>query len=211
MDPHKTLTRPTRCDQCREPMESPIACSSCGAFTQLSPDTFDCFELFGLKRSYDIDLDALHHKFLAMSRVIHPDISSHDSDERRQQALSLSAEFNRAYETLYDPVTRAEYLLSLSGGPNSSEDKAVSGNLLGEVLMIREELDEAIAARDTGALDTLKQQITAKYDQALGVIAELAGSLDQASQKDRKKLREQLNTIKYWKNLLNQIPTGMAG
>jgi len=192
-------------------MESPIACSNCGAFTQLPPDAFDCFELFGLKRGYDIDLDVLHHKFVAMSRVIHPDVSSQDSDARRQQALSLSAEFNRAYDTLHDPVARAEYLLSLAGGPGPAEDKSVPKDLLGQVLAIREELDEAVAASDTAILKTIKKQITARHDQALRVIAELATALDEKSQMTCKKLREQLNTIKYGKNLLDQIPAGAAG
>lgn len=211
MDPQRTLTTPTRCTQCRQPMESPIACSTCGAFTQLPPDTFDCFELFGLKRGYDLDPEVLHHKFLALSRVIHPDLASHDVDERRQQALGLSAEFNRAYDTLRDPVARAEYLLALAGGPGASEDKTVPKNLLGEVLMFREEIDEAIASSDTAALEALKQQITADHDQVLRVIAGLAGSLDETHPENRRKLREQLNAIKYFKNLLDQIPAGAAG
>ena len=211
MDPDKKSATPTRCTECRQPLESPIACSTCGAFTQIPPDSFDCFELFGLKRSYDLDPELLHHKFLALSRVIHPDIASHDADERRQQALSLSAEFNRAYDTLHDPVARAEYLLSLAGGPGPSEDKTVPKELLGQVLMLREELDEAIATSDTDALSSLRRQITTQHDQVLSVIAELASSLDEKNSENRKKLREQLNTIKYYKNLLDQIPAGSAG
>jgi len=187
-------------------MESPIACSTCGAFAQVPPDTFDCFELFGLKRSYELDLEVLHHKFLALSRVIHPDIAGHDSEDRRQQALSLSAEFNRAYDTLCDPVARAEYLLSLAGGPGPSEDKTVPKDLLGQVLMLREELDEAVRSADADALRSLKQRIATRHDQVLREIAKLASSLDETGPENHKKLREQLNTIKYYNNLLDQIP-----
>lgn len=211
MDSEKHLTTPTRCKECQQPMESPIACSTCGTFTQQPADTFDCFELFGLKRSYDIDLDALHHKFLSMCRVIHPDISRHDSDKRRQQALTLSAEFNRAYDTLHDPIARAEYLLSLYGGPSPSEDKTVSKDLLGEVLLLREELDEAIEDSETDTLQNLKQQITDRHEQTLNRIAELARKLNETDVDTRKKLREQLNTIKYWNNLLDQIPPDKTG
>ena len=108
-------------------------------------------------------------------------------------------------------MARAEYLLALAGGPGASQDKTVPKNLLGEVLMFREEIDEAIASSDTAALEALKQQITADHDQVLRVIAGLAGSLDETHPENRRKLREQLNAIKYFKNLLDQIPAGAAG
>jgi len=211
VESHKHLTTPTRCQECQQPMDSPIACSTCGAFTQRSPDTFNYFELFGLKRNYEIDLNILHQKFLIMSRIIHPDMSSQSPTDRRQKALSLSAKVNRAYDTLHDPLARAEYLLSLTGGPDPSKDKTVPKDLLGQVLLLREELDEAIEASDADALQMLKRNISECYDQTLRRIAELASALNETDLENRKNLRVELNTIKYWKNLLDQMPPSTAG
>ncbi|HSW46809.1 MAG TPA: Fe-S protein assembly co-chaperone HscB [Phycisphaerae bacterium] len=190
-------------------MESPVACASCGALGQLPTDTFDCFELFGLERAYDVNHKALHRKYLALSRVIHPDIAGTDAPEQRHQALDLCAELNRAYETLRDPVARAEYMLALAGGPKSSEMKAVPQSLLGEVLVLRESIEEARETGDAAMLQSLKAEISAKRQEILGRIAELARTLDCWDAPRRRELREQLNIIKYYGSLLDQIPVNV--
>lgn len=206
-----TSTPPFRCTECENPMDSPIACSTCGALGQLPADTFDSFELFGIKRAYDIDPKALHHKYLCLSRVIHPDLASGEAGQQRGQSLNLSAELNRAYDTLRDPVARAEYMLSLVGGPKSSENKTVSQELLGQVLMFREEIEDAKGSGDAAALQAIKQQLLARRETALARIAELARALETGDPQNKLRLREQLNTVKYWNNLLEQIPPTGVG
>lgn len=207
-----TSTPPLRCTECENPMDSPIACSTCGALGQLPADTFDSFELFGIRREYDIDLKTLHHKYLCLSRVIHPDLASGEEGHQRAQSLSLSAELNRAYDTLREPVARAEYLLSLVGGPKSSENKTVPQELLSQVLVFREEIEDAKASRDAAVLQAIRQQLLTRREAALARIAELARALEAGDPQTRIRLREQLNTVKYWNNLLEQIPpTTTAG
>jgi len=201
---------PTRCGECQQLMESPIACASCGALGQLPADTFDCFELFGLDRSYEVDLEALHRKYLALSRVIHPDIASGEASDQRKQALNLSAELNRAYETLRDPVARAAYMLTLAGGPSASEMKTVPQSLLGEVLVLRESIEEACESGDAVTLRRLKDEIDDKRRATLDQIAELARGLECWNAEVRRQLREQLNIVKYYNSLLDQIPAHQA-
>jgi molecular chaperone HscB len=201
-----TSTPPLRCTECENPMESPVACSNCGALGQLPADTFDSFELFGIKRQYDLDLKVLHHKYLCLSRVIHPDLASGEAGQQRGQSLNLSAELNRAYDTLRDPVARAEYMLSLTGGPKASENKIVSQELLGQVLMFREEIEDTKASGDAASLRAIKETLLARRETALERIAELARALETDEPQIKLRLREQLNTVKYWNNLLEQIP-----
>lgn len=203
---NQPITAPSRCASCDNPMDTPIACAVCGTLSQLPVRDFNCFEVFGLVPDYDLDLDALYERFLTLSRVIHPDVATQDKPAQREQALRLSAEFNRAYDTLRDPVTRAEYLLSLAGGPGPAEDKFVPAPLLGEVMMLREEIDEAQAGGDGATLQKLRQQIEAKREAGLGRIAELARKVGPTTPDTRKALRLELNVMKYWLNLLSHLP-----
>lgn len=185
-------------------MESPLACASCGALGRIPTMAIDAFEMFGLTRTFEVDLDTLHDKYLALSRVIHPDVSVGTQPEQRQQALMLSAELNRAYEMLRDPVTRAEYLLTLIGGPSASDDKSVPGDLLAEVLMLRDEIEEATGVSED--LAAIKERVTQRRAGTLEAISSLARQIDSHDESQRRQLRQQLNTMKYWNNLLGQIP-----
>ncbi len=208
MERQRKPTLPTRCTECQQEMESPLACSMCGNLGHLAPNTFDLFELFALNPAYDIDLKDLHRKYLAMSRVIHPDIAGGDKSEQRQQALSLSAELNKAYETLRDPVSRADYMLTLAGGPSASEMKVVPQSLLGEVLVMREEIEESRESGDDTRMESIRKEITARREETLNRIAELARGLECWHTETRKQLREQLNIMKYWNSLLEQTSAG---
>lgn len=201
-------TLPTRCTECQQEMESPLACSMCGNLGNLAPDTFDLFELFALNPVYDIDLKDLHRKYLSMSRVIHPDIAGGDKSDQRLQALSLSAELNKAYETLRDPVARADYMLTLAGGPSASEMKAVPQSLLGEVLVMREEIEESRKSGDEARMTSIRKEIEARRAETLNRIAEIARGLECWQTETRKQLREQLNIMKYWNSLLEQTLAG---
>jgi molecular chaperone HscB len=194
------------CSHCSKPMYSPLFCAGCGALNSIPPEGLNYFEIFGLPTGCDVDTAALHRQYLSLSRGVHPDIREDRSETVRQQALALSAELNRAYETLRDPVSRAEYLLSMAGGPSPAEDKSVPARLLGEVMTLREEIEEAAAGKDLDALRALRETITARRQAALDEVAALcrAPERDEAV---RLQWRKQLNAIKYWNNLLEQVST----
>lgn len=206
---HKS-SLPTRCTECQQEMDTPVACSTCGNLGQLAPDTFDLFELFALDPIYDVDVKALHRKYLAMSRVIHPDIAGGADSEQRHQALTLSAELNKAYETLRDPVARADYMLSLAGGPSASEMKTVPSSLLGEILVLREEIEESRESGDTARMESIRHEVDARRKETLQRVAALAKDLECWQTETRKQLREQLNIMKYWNSLLEQTPADLT-
>lgn len=187
-------------------MESPICCTNCGALNPLPLGSINYFELFCIEERFDIDEEVLHKKYLCLSRTTHPDMAGRASAEMHSRALILNAELNRAYETLRNPIDRAEYLLSLSGGPSASQDKSVPGELLAEAMMLREEIEEARAAGDESRLEGLKKEILSKQQIVLEQIALLARDLNKDAPVAGKALREQLNAIKYWNNLADQLP-----
>jgi molecular chaperone HscB len=206
-DPH-TKTHPVMCQQCSQPMDSPVCCAGCGALNPLPPSMFTYFELFGIQPTFDVDTAELRRKYLTLSRSIHPDVAAgRDSDKVRKQSLALSSGLNRAYETLRNPTARAEYLLTLAGGPSAATDKSVAGELLGEVMLLREEIEEARQANNQAALTSLRGGIRERSDRTLAEIAGICRKQLLADPKVQLQLRGQLNAIKYWNNLLDQIPT----
>ena len=64
--------------------------------------------------------------------------------EKQQLAADQSSLLNRAFETLKDPLKRAEYLLALRGHPINEEDTLhAQQELLMDVMEVRQELEEA--------------------------------------------------------------------
>lgn len=199
--------KPVQCAHCNEPMDSPLHCTGCGALNPLPPSLFTYYELFGIPQQYEVDTAGLRRKYLSLSRSIHPDVAGQASEKVHRQSLELSSGLNRAYETLRDPVARAEYLLQLSAGPSAGDDKSVQGQLLGEVMMLREEIDDATRAGDSGSLRSLRHDLLRRHEQSLGEIAVLCRDENLADAAVSKQLRQRLNAIKYWVNLLDKIPT----
>lgn len=204
--PDTDRTMPTRCTRCGEALKLPLACIPCQALNLDAPEDMDYFRLFGIEPGFDVAMDELHQRFVAMSRLAHPDLASDPSEETRRKSLSLSATINRAYDTLKSPVRRAEYLLGLAGGTSSAEDKSVPGQLLGEVMMLREEIEEARGANDHAALKAMAVQVSQRRTATLAQVEQLSRTLPSAGPEVRKQLREQLNAMKYWDNLLEQLP-----
>lgn len=73
------------------------------------------FEIFGLPTDFIIDLGELRNRYQQLQKVTHPDRFANASDSKKRQAMQNSVLLNEAYQTLKDPVTRAQYLLSLRG------------------------------------------------------------------------------------------------
>ncbi|MFQ6047841.1 MAG: Fe-S protein assembly co-chaperone HscB [Phycisphaerae bacterium] len=161
--------------------------------------------MLGLPRRYDIDLERLQRRFVELARLVHPDYFADCGPEGRLAAMHNSARINQAYQTLRDPLGRAEYLLELSGGKSSSEDRSVPGDLLGQMMMLREQIEQAKADGDQQALSRLKEQILRRQAGLQQRIARLARRLGQqpADQELLDELRRQLNAVRYVNNLLS--------
>ena len=130
----------------------------------------DPFALLGIAPSYDIDPAALERAFFERSKAVHPDRVAAAPAAERVAALSRSRALNDAYQTLKKPVTRAEYLLERAG-ITIGDNERLDPHLLERVLELREELEEAKAARDRGAIEALCGAMQKRRDQALSELA----------------------------------------
>ncbi len=132
------------------------------------------FQMFGLSVQYGIDEKVLQTAYFQLQRASHPDQLKRLDDAGRQKALLDSAAINQAYETLKNPLLRAEYLLSLQGVIVGSEKDTVkpSPQLLMESMEQREALMEADSVEAVKGLEQAVVTLQADIQIALH------GSLD---------------------------------
>jgi molecular chaperone HscB len=120
-------------------------------------------------------------------------------------ATRLSAEVNQAVDVLKDPVRRANYMLELAGGPSAAEVHDVPGDLLMEVMTLREQIEEAQAQSDAEALDRIRTTVTAKHTDAMSQIAARVDHLATSDTDAKQEVRRLLNSIRYFDNLLAEL------
>lgn len=203
-------TFPARCSLCDALQQAPLACADCHDLLEHVQGA-DYFELFGLARTYDVVDAELNAKYLAISRNIHPDRFTANDDTMQRFALRASAQVNKAYATLRDPFLRAEYLLESNGGRSASQDKRVPPALLAEVMLLREELEEARERGDDAAVAAMAATVKARRDATQVEIARLCGVLTGGGGDSvRDDLRMQLNAMKYYANLMTEIAAPRA-
>jgi molecular chaperone HscB len=146
------------------------------------------FELFHLPQRFAIDIDALNAAYHEVQNQVHPDKFAHKPDAERRVAMQWATRANEAYQTLKNPVTRATYLCHLNGVDLQTESNtAMPREFLMQQMEWREELDDARAARDIGALERLDAELRAmrKRDlEAIGVLLD-AGDFATAAQRVR--------------------------
>ena len=113
------------------------------------------FEFLELPEKLTIDARDLEKRFHALSRKWHPDRFARATPDQQQRALDSSALLNDAYRTLRQPVSRAEYFLSLKGLTAGDDAKNVPPELLEEVFELNMALEE-LKAGDTDSLPQLR-------------------------------------------------------
>lgn len=102
----------------------------------------DYFTLFSLPIHFNVDISALSSRYQELQRQYHPDRYATASESEKRQSIQQTAMINDAYQTLKDPLRRAEYLLSLHGFDVRNEQQTMRDTaFLMEQLELREELD----------------------------------------------------------------------
>ncbi|SQI36651.1 Hsc20 [Leminorella richardii] len=121
----------------------------------------DYFTLFNLPVHFDVDTQSLSSRYQELQRQYHPDRFASASDSERLASISQAATVNDAYQTLKDPLRRAEYLLLLNGIDVKSEQQTMHDTaFLMEQLELREELDDIERRTDAeSALSGFRQRV----------------------------------------------------
>lgn len=148
------------------------ACPQCGRIQPLAEGT-DYFAFFGLPRRLRLDETELEKSFYALSRQFHPDYFMNASEDERRASTERSSTLNDAYRTLRDPVSRAQYLLSLEGYKEA--EKKAPPELLEEVFELNMQIDELRAAKKSGDEDDVDAARSSLEDALAGLKEKLSG------------------------------------
>ncbi len=132
------------CWSCKGPVREGAAfCQTCKSVQP--PGQVDHFARFGLQARFRVDVGALERLYFDLQRQLHPDRFVTRSSKERALSQLQATSLNEAYETLKDPLRRADYLMHLHGtdvlpdGCNLVNDQ----ELLMEAMEMREALMEA--------------------------------------------------------------------
>lgn len=143
------------------------------------------FELLDIPVSFSIDEQELHRAYVARQREFHPDRQTGKGDVEKQKAILASMEINTAYQTLKNPVTRAQHLLALKdvrvGNDSKGDSYQPEPALLMQVMEQREALEQAT---DEAAFDRLSLQARQDFEASGAAFqaAYAANELDKAAQ-----------------------------
>ena len=158
------------------------------------------FERLGLPLDFALDVAALERHYLERSRAVHPDHTGNDPG-----ALEASAALNEAYAILRDPFRRAEYLLTLAGGPSPAAVSQPPPEFLEEMLDLRMRIEDAKA--DPAIRAGFERSLLARRGRLLNDAAKGFAKLETASDRSQTliAIRQSLNATKFINGLLRDL------
>lgn len=165
----------------------------------------DPFAILGLEARFDLSDAEITAAYRSKARECHPDRFAGADAAELADATRRSAAVNDAYRVLLNPVWRADYMLRACGGPGPDAVRDVPPDLLGEVMMLREQIDADAACGNHEALARHRASVEASRRAALETIAQATRRLPNASEAEKRSLRISINAMKYYENLLEQL------
>ena len=176
----------------------------------------DYFSFLGLPRKIGLDRASLDKVFYELSRKFHPDFAQGKSDKEKLDRLEKSAFLNKAYQTLKDPVSRAEYLLDLEVPGDPKERTKIDPVLVSEIFEIQEMVEEEKRTKDpalTSRLEEAKAEVEGKILARQELLESVFQKWDALNDPGQKKslarlIRKTIDEITYLKNLIQSIQTG---
>jgi len=119
------------------------------------------FELFGMPVGFLLDTAELSGRYRELQKVVHPDRYAASGEQSQRLSLQGATLVNEAYETLKDPLKRAQYLLTLKGVEVQPAQQTLNDpDFLMQQMELREALAEVRGKNDPQAeLDGLLREI----------------------------------------------------
>ncbi|MCD8475998.1 MAG: co-chaperone HscB [Shewanella fodinae] len=121
------------------------------------------FELFEIPQRFDVDIAELANRYRELQKTVHPDKFANAGEQQKLLAISKTAQVNDGYQTLKDPIRRAEHMLLLRGVDIDNESTTMKDS---SFLMQQLEWREALAElRDSDDIDADIAALEAEFTQ----------------------------------------------
>ena len=160
----------------------------------------NCFEVFGLSPTFDIDKVSLTKKYQELQKQYHPDNFAGANSGQQPLAVSISAHINHAYTTLNSPLLLTLELLKLNNIElNLSENTSLTPEFLGMQMEIHELIEDATQAKNIDALDKIAADLIKKQQELIKQI-EFA-----FNQKECTKIVELTKALAFYDKLIKVI------
>jgi len=157
------------CWSCKGPTPvSALFCATCKAVQAPAPVVH--FVRLSVERGFDVDVPALDRLYFDLQRQLHPDRFATKAPKEKALSQQQATALNDAYETLKDPLKRADYLVHLLGvdvlpeGCNLVKDQSI----LIEAMEMRERL---MTADTMEALNAIQRETKAEIDDVLTALS----------------------------------------
>lgn len=162
------------------------------------------FELFKFSPAFDIDTAVLAERYRELQRAVHPDKFAHDTEQQKLLSVQRTAQVNDGYQTLKDPIRRAEHLLSLRGIDLSHETTTVKDTVfLMQQMEWREALEDIRHSTDPQeSIDELYQSF-AEYRAKLAHM--LTAQLNSSKDEDALLAADQVRKLKFMAKLHDEL------
>ncbi|QUN07025.1 co-chaperone HscB [Shewanella yunxiaonensis] len=134
------------------------------------------FELFEIPQNFDVDVAELAERYRELQKAVHPDKFANASEQQKLLAISKTAQVNDAFQTLKDPIRRAEHMLSLRGIDINNESTTMK-----DTGFLMQQMEWREALEDLRGSDDIETGI-----------AELEGDFSQYRKQLLENLRKQL-------------------
>lgn len=181
------------------------------------------FDILETGKKLELDAEALQSKYYKLSRKNHPDLFLSKGEAEYKKALDESSLINKAYNTLKDPITRANYILEIDA-PQIANEKSniVHNDLLEDVMEMQEKIgDYHEASGDSKEalkkeLELIRTGLSQKMESLKAEMNKIFNEYDnsnEASKKDSilKKLKSELHKRNYMNTLIRTIDHEIFG
>lgn len=178
---HQNKTTST-CWKCGKKRDSAVEIYFCICGSILPPsDTSTYFDLLGLEKSFELDVDVLTKKYKDLQRILHPDKFSQKSEREKFYSAEQSSLVNLAYTSLLKPLSRGLYMLSMHGETLNEGTQCEDVEFLMKILETNEDLDEVT---NTESLRMIEHLNTRNINQCYEILSEAFRQEDIAGAKE---------------------------
>jgi molecular chaperone HscB len=158
------------------------------------------FQLFNIEASFDVDLQQLSSSYQILQKTVHPDKFAHASEQEQRIAVQKSAHINDVYQTLKNPLLRAEYMLVERGVemPNEQHSFKDTGFLMRQ-MELREMLEDVrFSSNVDAALLEIQRVLSTEY---LGLAQLMRAQINENNLASNSVACDNLRKLKFYQKL----------